>query len=168
MQSPVILYEEVQTLDRKGTRILFQVVIGLLLLGYILIYFITRREDKKEYLGLITAVILAVSIVFLFTRAKLVTRVRTDGIYVSFQPLQAPAFFPWENISNIYLRQYDPIREYGGWGVRIGPSGKALIVSGKTGLQLVLKDNTRILIGTDNPDQLAEILTKMNKHFPEH
>lgn len=163
MQSPVVLYEEVQTLDRKSTRLLFQIIIGVLLLGYILIYFIVGKENKKEYLGLMTAIILAVALVFLFTSAKLVTRIRTDGIYVSFQPLQAPAFFPWENISKLYIRSYDPIREYGGRGVRVGLSGRALNVSGEAGLQLVLKDNSRLLIGTANPDELAELLTKLNK-----
>jgi hypothetical protein len=94
----------------------------------------------------------------------LITQIRTDGIKVRFPPFR-PAFttYSWNSIRKVYLRRYDPIAEYGGWGIRYGPHGKAINLSGATGIQLVFKDGTRLLIGTNNPDKIAEALIYLGK-----
>lgn len=50
--------------------------------------------------------------------------------------------------------------DYGGWGFRFGLFGKgrALNVSGNKGIQLVLTDGTRLLIGTNKPDEARQAL----------
>ncbi|MBC8644094.1 hypothetical protein H9W95_08645 [Flavobacterium lindanitolerans] len=64
-----------------------------------------------------------------------------------------------------YVRQYAPIAEYGGWGLRYDfmGKGKALNVSGNKGLQLKFTDNKKLLIGTNKPDELTEILKKLGQ-----
>lgn len=101
----------------------------------------------------------------IFSNTKMVTQVRKDGIYVRFPPFQ-PSFtrFSWDMIRDIYLRKYNALSEYSGWGIKTGPKGKAYTVSGDAGIQIVLRDNTKILIGTQRPDEIAEILINLKKH----
>ena len=67
----------------------------------------------------------------------------------------------WEDIAEAYVRKYNPLGEYGGWGYRLSPKhGTAYNVMGDQGLQLVLKNGRRILIGTQKAMDLIEVLDR--------
>ncbi|MNJ86041.1 hypothetical protein D3C87_35240 [compost metagenome] len=102
----------------------------------------------------------------LFFIMKLETRITDTGIAVRFFPLQLKfKNYNWEEIDQIYLRQYSPLMEYGGWGIRYSFTGKgrALNVSGRTGLQLVFKDGRKLLIGTSKPEDLIQVLSVLGR-----
>lgn len=76
--------------------------------------------------------------VFFFS-VKLSTEVRNDGIYICFFPFHREfRTLPFEAIKKYEVRDYSPFKEYGGYGIRYGTSGKAYNVSGKRGVQLEL------------------------------
>lgn len=71
---------------------------------------------------------------------------------------------PWPVPSKVYaltviasaeVRQYRPLRDYGGWGIRLGPAGTAWNAHGDQGVQLVLTSGKRVLIGSQQADELA-------------
>lgn len=102
----------------------------------------------------------------LFFIMKLETRISDNGIAVRFYPLQLKfRNYRWEDLEEAYLREYSPITEYGGWGIRYSfmGKGKALNVSGKMGLQLVFKDGRRLLIGTSKPEDIMQVLSVMGR-----
>ena len=67
----------------------------------------------------------------------------------------------WDDVAQAYVRKYSPLGEYGGWGYRLSPKhGTAYNVMGDWGIQLVLKDGQQILIGTQHPEHLTEILDR--------
>lgn len=72
-------------------------------------------------------------------------------------------FIPWSEIETVHIRKYKPLREYGGWGWRVGPNGKAYNVKGNQGLQLLFKDRTALLIGTQKPKELEMFLKQIGK-----
>ncbi|WP_343626389.1 hypothetical protein [Flavobacterium lindanitolerans] len=116
--------------------------------------------------GLIITTALTVFLTFLFVSFRLETIIRKDGIYVRFFPFHLKfRHYAWETLTKSYVRQYAPIAEYGGWGLRYGfmGKGKALNVSGNKGLQLEFTDNKKLLIGTNKPDELTEILKKLGQ-----
>lgn len=116
--------------------------------------------------GLIITTALTVFLTFLFVSFRLETIIRKDGIYVRFFPFHLKfRHYAWETLTKCYVRQYAPIAEYGGWGLRYGfmGKGKALNVSGNKGLQLEFTDNKKLLIGTNKPDELTEILKKLGQ-----
>src|SRR5690606_7151954 len=81
------------------------------------------------------------------------TEVRADRICIRFFPIHLRyRCWSWEEIASIDVREYSPLREYGGWGIRLGAKGWAYNVSGRIGVQLILKSGKRILIGTQEPD----------------
>lgn len=92
---------------------------------------------------------------------KLETRIQEDGIYIKFFPFHwSYKIYKWSDISKAYVRQYNPLGEYGGWGIRFGfGNGKAYNVSGNTGLQLELHNGKKVLIGTNRPDELEKVLS---------
>ena len=50
---------------------------------------------------------------------------------------------------------YRPLLDYGGWGIRFGRGGRAYSMVGDQGVQLVMRDGSRILIGSQRPEALA-------------
>ena len=88
-----------------------------------------------------------------FAAMHLRTEVRADRICIRFFPIHLRyRCWSWEEIASIDVREYSPLREYGGWGIRLGVKGWAYNVSGRIGVQLILKSGKRILIGTQEPD----------------
>ncbi len=117
-----------------------------------------------------TALIISASLMLLFSVlirwVSLQTIINAQGIYVRFYPFQRSyRAFPWEAVTTIQVRTYDPIGEYGGWGYRIGfgEVGKAYNVAGNQGIQLILEDQSRFLIGTQKPTEAAEVLLTLGK-----
>ena len=100
-----------------------------------------------------------------FRKLKLITRVRQDGVYIRF----APFHFSFKKIllddlSRHYVHTYDPIGEYGGWGIKYGKMGKAYNVSGNRGVQLEFADRKSILIGSQKPEQLDSAIEQYLKN----
>ena len=102
----------------------------------------------------------------LFFILKLETEVRSDGLYVRFYPfhIRYKKFTP-KDLAEFYSRTYKPIREYGGWGIRCSftGKGKAYNVSGNKGLQLVLTNGKKLLIGSRKPDELVAAIAQILK-----
>lgn len=116
--------------------------------------------------GLLFAAGLVFAITILFISANLQTRVKSDGIYVRFFPFHLSfKHYQWNSISKSFVREYSPITEYGGWGLRLGLFGKgrAFNVSGNKGLQLIFSDNKKLLIGTNKPDELTTALKQIEQ-----
>ncbi len=104
----------------------------------------------------------SVGIILLFWKTRLITEVDNRSIQVRFPPFFLKAkVFPTDTIEEYRIRQYKPLLEYGGWGIRLGRKGRAYNVKGKTGLQLVFKGGKRLLIGTQRGDALNRAVKKM-------
>jgi hypothetical protein len=102
---------------------------------------------------------LTVGVVALILAARLITEVRPDGIYVRFYPIRWNVI-PYDTIASYQPTTYRAIRDYGGWGIRWGREGKAYIAGGDEGLQLLLNDGKKLLIGTRRmPEFLAAVRT---------
>jgi hypothetical protein len=95
---------------------------------------------------------------FAFSRLRLQTRVAADAIKVRLVPFTEQQF-RFENLAKVYTREYRPLKEYGGWGMRFSAKhGDALNVSGNRGVQLEFKDGHRILIGSQRPKELERAI----------
>jgi hypothetical protein len=84
------------------------------------------------------------------------------GIYVSFSPLRLRfEKYLWRNIGEVYLREYNAMREYFGWGIKTEPSGMSYTHSGNIGIQISLLNKSKILIGTQQPEKIQEVLESL-------
>jgi hypothetical protein len=122
-------------------------------------------------IGILLSLILvsfSFGLIFLFWRMALITTIIDDGINIIFIPFKN-FIIPFNKIKEYHIRQYRPIIEYGGWGIRVKLKGirygKAYTVSGTTGLLINLYNGKEILIGTQNPEALIQTLNNIiNKH----
>jgi hypothetical protein len=105
-----------------------------------------------------------VVLLLLFSAMGLVTEVRGDGLRLRFFPfhLRPLVFQPGELRSWVAVT-YSPLWEYGGWGIRWSPKGKAYNVSGNRGVMLTFRDGRRLLVGSQKPEELAAALGRMDR-----
>lgn len=115
---------------------------------------------------LLMAASLTILVMVLFISTRLDTQIKNDGIYVRFFPFHLKfKYYPWTNLTKSFVRKYSPLSEYGGWGLRLGLSGKgtAFNVSGDKGLQLEFTNNKKLLIGTNKPIELTDTLSQLGQ-----
>ena len=118
---------------------------------------------QSQTQGLLVGAALVAVLWALMLAAKMTTQVDDDGITIR------TLFFINRRISydEIVTAQsvvYKPLRDFGGWGYRIGPGGKAYNMSGNLGVQLVLTRERRVLIGSQKPDDLAAAINGAMGH----
>jgi hypothetical protein len=173
-----VYFEENQRFNQPWIWILMIVVTTLSLGGLIYSCIInmtnnanvnTEQDVQVLIYTLIFTFIINVAIYWLLLSLRLYTRVENDGIHYRFPPI----INKWKKISkaelkNFQVRKYSPIREYGGWGYRIGKNGKALNVRGNMGLDMELIDGKKLLIGTQNPNELKLALQKLTEDKTEY
>ena len=91
--------------------------------------------------------------------ARLILKVNATGVSFRYYPFMSKKF-SWEEIKEATVIEYDPIKDYGGWGLRYNWNnrGKAYSISGNKGLNLILKNDKKVLIGTAKPEELKAFL----------
>lgn len=158
-------YIEVQ----KINKLFFVVIIifaGLVPIVSISIALLQNDIERSSSLSMVTifGYLLSIAIILLFVLLKLETRITTDGIYYRLFPFTLRfRRIPFNEIRSYFIRKYNPITEYGGWGIRFSMKreGIAYTVSGTMGLQIYLNSGKKILIGTLQPDALISVLNNL-------
>jgi hypothetical protein len=84
---------------------------------------------------------------------RMETEVYPDRVEVRMKPL-SHRVIPVSEIAGAAVRTYRPLRDYGGWGIRGFGANRAYNASGDRGVQLVLTDGNRVLIGSQQPEAL--------------
>jgi len=95
--------------------------------------------------------------IWLFYSIKLITEIKGDSIHIKFSPFTTKIIH-FSEIIKYEIRQYRPIIEYGGWGIRFNRSGKAYTVSGNIGIQIQLSAGKGILIGTQKTKEFLQAM----------
>ncbi len=116
-----------------------------------------------EYLGVIVLVLTSIGLIFIF---KLKTKIDETGIHYQFFPFHLKMkTILWMDIKFAETRTYDALLEYGGWGLKGGilwnkNKGIAINVKGEIGIQLVLNNNKKILIGTQKKQYADSVIAR--------
>lgn len=139
-------YREVQRYD---------LWVDLLLLGMGLFMpvaiMISSREITDGYVALFIALLMGL----LWTvMGPMTTLIDGEALKVRFGLLTLyRRSFPFETIASAEVVTYNPIRDYGGWGIR-GLPVVCLNARGNRGVKLKLKDGKSMLIGSQKPEEL--------------
>lgn len=109
-------------------------------------------------------VLIGVGLPLLFYNIRLKTRVSEKGLHYQFFPIHLrERIIPFDDIESFKARKYAPLKEFGGWGIRFGFEGKAYNISGEEGLQLVLKNERKVLFGSQKANELEKAMKKASK-----
>ncbi len=154
--------------EQRFRQVWLMVLLGFSLLvpvGLIIREYIKDNTSitTNEFLGSLIGIIASVLLIFIF---KLSTRIDEKGIHYQFFPFHfSMKTLLWSEITKAEVRTYDPIGEYGGWGLRYSfnkKKGNAVNVSGDIGIQLTLKNGKKLLIGTQKKEAVSRVLKTYN------
>lgn len=151
-------YYETQTTKRQGA-----LSVAILFIGLVIAF---NYYEGRNFLLIIPYASLTVVVLGMIYLCRLDTEVNSVGVRYRFKPFQLSSrTIEWKNIKEVRLRKYHPFWEYKGWGISWGKAGWAYSTKGNTGLQLVLKNGKRILVGTQKPNELKDYLTKLRETY---
>lgn len=157
-------FKEIQRFDQWWLRLLLVVILAIAVSPIVLEWDtldLSRYELASVVLSILVVLGLFLGFWYIF---KLETTIDEKGITYRFVPFHIKSRFKsWQEIKSASIRKYHPIREYGGWGYRISfTKRKALTTKGKKGLQLVFQDGNELLLGTQHPEKIAQLLKHYN------
>ncbi len=110
-------------------------------------------------IGILNHVITLGVIILLIFILRLETTINSTGIQLRYFPFLRRAF-TWEEIAEIEIINYS-FRDVMGWGIRLGSRfGTVYNVRGYNGIRIVLKNGKKYLVGTQQPQQIKEIIAR--------
>jgi hypothetical protein len=128
-----------------------------LIAGAAILVMVSIASKDGAGVALFIPVALFASFVVWFLYLKLVTEVRGNALELRFRGLFVDRVIPLSDIIQFGARRYRPLIDFGGWGIRWSLFGKGMAynVSGDRGVQLVLRNGSRILVGSQRAEELA-------------
>lgn len=91
---------------------------------------------------------------------RLDVRVGDNAVVIEYVPFVRRAI-AYHTIRAVRPMAYRPVTEFGGWGIRmwLRRDRVAYSVSGDQGVELVLRDDRTVVIGSQRPERLADAIT---------
>jgi hypothetical protein len=115
------------------------------------------RPGPDWMVWLITAICGAI-VPLVFLVARLEVSVDVAGLRLRYVPFRDRRIAASQIFSHEVVA-YRPLREWGGWGIRFAfRRGWAYTAYGNRGVQLVLANHKRLLVGSQRPEDLAAAL----------
>ncbi len=161
-----VIFKETQKFTQIWLWLIVLIIVGISLWGIIqqIFFEIPFGNNPVSNQALWFYGLIPLIIVLLFVNLRLQTLVKRDGIYVRFFPFIIKfKRIKIGEIKSFEIRKYNPLKEYGGWGIRFGGRkvGKAYNVKGNIGMQFEFTNGKKLLIGTQKPDEFLEAVEKI-------
>ncbi len=162
---PNILFEERQRFSQKIFRIVLVAISAVFIYAFIQQVILGNPFGNKPMSdrGIIAAILFLAIFNLLFYSMQLVTTIDEDALSVRFYPFHFFAKrFEWNQLQDVIIREYNPLKEYGGWGLRGFGNKKVMTVSGHWLVEVVFVNGQSLLIGTCQPEEMKAALAMTN------
>jgi uncharacterized protein with PQ loop repeat len=119
------------------------------------------KNQQKDPIVFSVIILFLLAIVIWFFSLKLETIINGHGIYVNYKGLLfCKRSMTWGEIKSISLIKYDPLSDYGGWGVKYSITGNGWCynVSGNDGIKIITNNGKPFLIGTQRQEEVEKII----------
>jgi hypothetical protein len=124
-------------------------------------------SDSADYPGLILVLIMEILLLAFIYSIRLKFSINKAGIYYRYYPFHfREHFIPWESVVSAGGRDYSPITEYGGWGIKGTSKNRAYNISGHFGLQIQLGDGRKILFESNRPEEIRKLIAAIRESNP--
>jgi hypothetical protein len=107
-----------------------------------------------DWLMWLLLVVFGIAFPIFFFSLRLVVEVNEQGVLLRFIPLSR-RLIQFDEIERCEATDYQPLRDYGGWGIRGLGNNRAFNVSGNQGVRLQLRSGDVVLIGSQRAADLA-------------
>ncbi len=146
------MYEE----DQKFS-FLFMVGVCVFIVGIaILSGFMVSEGDR--IMAILSVSVPVLIIVALYQWITLRTTVTGDQLSIRMSPFGGMDI-ALSDIQSVKVVRYDPIRDFGGWGIRFGRKGRMYNARGNQAVKLIVDGSGTIFVGSQTPEKLAAMLS---------
>ena len=130
----------------------------LFILGAVLLSCYPLLSDSgRDASTIIGVIILGLVAVILVSIGGLTVLIRESEIvlHLGLVPLITKTV-PFKQIKYLRVTKYRPIKDFGGWGLRLRGKQQLWSARGADGLVLNLIEGAELIVGSDNPNKLKE------------
>lgn len=118
------------------------------------------NNPGSDMIVVITWLIFGIGFPAFFLWLHMVVEVVPGAVIIRYHPFVNRRISANE-IVHVESRTYQPLGEFGGWGVRGWGGRIAYNVRGNTGVELTLADGRRVLIGSRRADEMAGAINQI-------
>jgi hypothetical protein len=158
-----VLFRERQRFRQVWLWIVILVVAGTCWAGFVYRVILGGEFDNSPSSDVqmaIMAGLIGVGLPYFFYKMSLTTEVVPGELRVRFWPFHLkPVTINLHELRDYEQVTYNPILDYGGWGIRWTFHGKAYNVHGNQGVKLYFYNKKPLLIGTQKPAELFNAIT---------
>lgn len=147
-----VLFQEDQYFRQNKLIYVVYVVIGILIAG--LMYLI--KNETIDIFSMVALPLLLVVFISLAT-AKFSISITKEKISFKFFYIFPKKEILFNDIKNIYVKTYDPISDFGGYGFRISGNRTLYSTSGNTAIVIEKKNGKIVYLGTQKADEFEQI-----------
>jgi len=134
--------EETQKMNQKWLWVL------MILIQILLFYKLIIDYKEKSVFQIIPIIIVTITCVFIYS-IKLKYIINSENIIISFFPfLSNSKKIEIKEIKKISIIKYNPLKDYGGWGLRYTNNKTAYTTRGNKGIYIEMNNGKNLLIGT--------------------
>jgi len=145
--------------EQKFTQPWLQILLYIVWTGFLCLSVLLIKQKAAGPLPAILLFLFISALVLLFKNMKLITRITKNAVEYRFVPWQRKfKTIEKQEIAHLEVITYNPIRDYGGWGIRYGKKGTAYTTKGNKGLLIHRKTGKDFLLGTAKPEELKTFL----------
>lgn len=159
-REPEQLFSEVQSFPQTRLRILTAippVAMSLLAIWQVALGHKWGRHPMSNS-SIVFWTIFVWAIYIRLITVKLVTELRPGELRVSMRGLWRSNRISLSGVKSAKVVTFDPIREWGGYGLRFSSRGRAFIAAGNHGVELEMATGGIVLVGSARPTELARAL----------
>ena len=143
-----------------GTWIMYFIVMIELPTLVLLIVLYTTSDDKQEMAIALGVVLGTMALLLLFIlNLKLETRIDSESVSFRYVPfIRKWRKYGKQEIKSIRVIKYNPITDYGGWGLKGNQTTRAYSVLSNDGLLLDVGEKKKLMIGTMRSRELKDFM----------
>ncbi len=100
-----------------------------------------------------------VILILLFKSMSLITIIDNKGIHLKLFPIMLKyKTIRFEDVMDVELISIKPLKDYGGYGIRISRKGTAYIMSSNKGIRIIRNEGSPVFIGSEKPEKLYDLV----------
>jgi hypothetical protein len=144
----------------RGTWVIYLILLVELPTFILMLVLFFSSEEKKEIGIALVFVISILSLVLtLILNIKLETRIDYSGIHFRYLPfIRKWRLIPKNSIISTGVISFNPLLDFGGWGMKTNKTTKLFNITGDQGLLIESNGSKKILLGTLKAEKLKSFL----------
>ncbi|MEQ1822251.1 MAG: hypothetical protein ABL949_07065 [Fimbriimonadaceae bacterium] len=161
----LIPFQETQRFSAWVYSLIGLTSVGTLIMGFVQIGMGIPVGNHPSSNVVMIVIVVTFGLLFplAFFGLKLEISTNAEGVLIQLRPF-ANRTIGYDEIASVEAMTYQPLLEYGGWGVRGLGKKRAYNARGNDGVLLTLKDGATVMLGTQRMVELESVIRSGMSH----